>query len=369
MKFQVNKLLFVLLISIVFILKIDAQTGSIGETDKGNLYLGIRNINFLKDNEYYSPVIEGYTLVGYFFQPTLVYLPSEKVTLKAGIHLLDYAGTKGFTIAKPVFSTTYNFSERTSITIGTLNGSDKHQMFDPHFDLERTYSAYSEDGFEFLTMNDHLFNDTWISWENFIFKGDTTREIFTFGQSFRYKSGKIADSFNFEFPVQLQAKHQGGQISNYPQEIETYFNFAAGPVLFYDISEKRFGTLGIDYLRFIYRQVPPEQMAINSGYSDWYRFHYNYKAFYLMIGYWKSHDFFAPNGNTIYSSFSDYQENVVIPDRKILTCSAYLTAKPAENLELFLGLDVYYDLIRKRSDLAFALHLSFDKLIHLEKVN
>jgi hypothetical protein len=369
MKFRINKLSFVLLVSFFSIFIIDGQTVSISETEKGNLYFSIRSINFFKDNEYYSPVIEGYTLVGYFFQPTLVYLPSEKVTLNAGIHLLDYAGTKGFTIAKPVFSTTYNFSERTSLTIGTLNGSDKHQMFDPHFDLERTYSAYSEDGFQFRTGNDHFFNDTWISWEHFIFKGDTTREVFTFGQSFKYNTGKIADLFNFEFPVQLQAKHKGGQISNYPQEVETYLNFAAGPGVYFDISEKRYGTLKLDYLRFIYRQVPSEPLAINSGYADWYRFHYTYKALYLMIGYWKSHDFFAPNGNTIYSSFSDYQENLIIPDRKIMTCSIYLNPNPAENLELFLGLDVYYDLIRKRSDLALALHLSFDKLIHLTKVN
>jgi hypothetical protein len=333
------------------------------------MYFGIRNINFFKDNEYYSPVIEGYTLVGYFFQPTLVYFPSEKVTLKAGVHLLNYAGTDKFAKVKPVFSTTYNFSENTSLTIGTLNGSDKHKMFDPHFDLEKTYSAYSEDGFEFRTGNEHFFYDTWINWENFIFKGDTTREIFTFGQSFKYNTGEIADKFTFEFPVQLQAKHKGGQISNYPQEVETYINVAAGPGVNLNISEKRYGTIGLDYTRFIYKQVPPEPLAINSGYANWYRFHYTYKTLYVMAGYWKSRNFFAPDGNTIYSSFSDYQEDVVIPDRKILTCSIYLTTIPAENLELFLGVDVYYDLIRKRSDFALALHLSFDKLIHLGKVN
>lgn len=369
MKSILSKLLLVLPLSTFSLLQLNGQTENVSETNKGNLYIGIRNINFFKDNEYYSPVIEGYTLVGYFFQPTLVYQPSEKVILKAGVHLLDYAGTKGFTIAKPVFSTTFNFSERTSLTIGTLNGSDKHQMLDPHFDFERIYSAYSEDGFEFLTQNDHFFNDTWINWENFIFKGDTTREVFTFGQSFKYKTGEIADKFNFEFPVQFQAKHKGGQISNYPQEVETFLNIAAGPRVNFDILGKRYGTVGLDYLRFIFKQVPPEEMAINNGYANWYRFHYTYKELYLMAGYWKSHNFFAPNGNTIYSSFSDYQAEVVVPDRKILTCSLYFTFKPADSLELFLGFDDYYDLIRKRSDFALALHLSFDKLIHLKKFN
>ena len=147
------------------------QTDSINHSrGNGDLSIGIRNINFFKNDEYYSPVIEGYTLVGYFFQPTLVYSPNNKLQLTAGMHLLDYAGTKGFTIAKPVFSTKYNFSDKTSLTIGTLSGSDKHQMFDPHFDLERGYSAYAEDGFQFVSESDHYFNDTWISWKTLFLK-------------------------------------------------------------------------------------------------------------------------------------------------------------------------------------------------------
>ena len=64
-----------------------------------------------------------------------------------------------------------------------------------------------------MTISSH---DTWVSWENYIFKGDSTREIFTFGESFRYTSSPIADFVHFEVPVQLQLKHHGGQISNYP---------------------------------------------------------------------------------------------------------------------------------------------------------
>jgi hypothetical protein len=42
----------------------------------GDLYLGFTNINFIKDDEYSNPVIEGYTLIGYFLQPQLVYAPT-----------------------------------------------------------------------------------------------------------------------------------------------------------------------------------------------------------------------------------------------------------------------------------------------------
>ena len=42
----------------------------------------------------------------------------------------------------------------------------------------------------------------------------------------------------------------------------------------------------------------------------------------LETGYWNAHNFYAPNGNPIYGSVSDYQPDVVIHDRKIITNSS-----------------------------------------------
>ena len=129
----------------------------------GNLSLRIKSIAFIKDNEFSSPVIEGYTLPGFFFHPELVYTPSAKFNISAGIHLLKYAGKEKFSQIKPVLSASLKLSEKTTLTIGTLSGSERHRMFDPHFGSERLYSEYSEDGFQLTSLNDHFFNDTWLS--------------------------------------------------------------------------------------------------------------------------------------------------------------------------------------------------------------
>jgi hypothetical protein len=330
------------------------------------VYLNLKNINFIKNNEYFNPVIEGYTLVGYFIQPTIVYSPSKKVKLQLGAHLLSYAGEDKISQAKLVFSTTCNFSENTFLTLGTLNGSDKHRMLDPHFDNERLYNSYAEDGLQFTTKNDHIFSDSWLSWENFIFKGDTTREIFTFGESFRYASAKIAEIFKIEVPMQLQFKHYGGQISNYSEHVETYFNLATGVRINFDISGEKLGTAGIEYLQFINNELTKtEVQGITRGYASWIRFHYNYKVLYFGSYYWKSHNFFAPNGNPIYSSVSTVKDDVVIPDRAIWTNSLYLTVHPLDYLEIFFGFDAYYDMNLKHMDTAMTLHLNFEKLIRI----
>jgi len=347
-------------------LNVAAQTIEDPGTQPGELSLRLKSISFIKNNEYYNPVIEGYTLIGYFFQPELVYSPSHKVTLRAGTHLLKYSGKEKFSQVRPIFSTTINFSEKTSLTIGSLSGSDKHRLFDPHFNKERLYVANAEDGFQLTSTREHFFNDTWISWENFIFKGDSVREVFTFGESFRYTSRTIADFMHVEIPLQFQFKHFGGQISNYPEHVETYFNISAGLNINFDLAEKRLGQAGIEYLGFINKEFNGEsQSGVSNGYASWLRLHYTYKYFYLDAAYWKAHNFFAPNGNTIYGSVSDYQANVVVPERRLITSSFYLTILPESYLELFLGIDTYYDIDLKRLDNAITLHLNFDKLIRL----
>jgi hypothetical protein len=335
-------------------------------TQTGDLSLRIKSIAFVRDDEYSSPVIEGYTLPGFFFHPELVYAPSAKFNISAGVHLLKYAGKEKFSQIKPVLSASLKLSEKTTLTIGTLSGSQRHRMFDPHFNSERLYSAYSEDGFQLTSVNDHFFNDTWLSWENFIVKGDSTREIFTFGESFKYTSSPVADFIRFEVPVQIQFKHFGGQISNYTEQVETFFNMATGLRINFDLAQKRYGETGIEYLQFINNQLNGVSASgISHGYASWLRFHYTYKALYLGAAYWKSHNFFAPNGDNIYGSVSDYQPNVVVPERKIISNFVYLTLLPESYLEFFFGLDTYYDVIDKRLDYALTLHLNFDKLVRL----
>ncbi len=379
-------LLVIIILLISSTWNIYGQIGDENGTGYGELSIRIKNINFFKDNEYFNNIgqsrfnlisslpgfveksqwVEGYALVGFIFRPELVYSPSGKVTIRAGAHLLKYSGLKKFSDIKPVFSATVRLLEHTTLTVGSLSGSDRHQFFDPHFNSERLYTDYSEDGFQTITSTDHLFNDNWTSWENFIVKGDSTREIFTIGESFKYTSSTVADFLQFEVPVQVQFKHFGGQISNFPEHIETYFNFASGLRVNIDVADKRYGQAGIEYLQFLNNEFPRKPVSgITHGYASWYRFHYTFKSIYFGLYYWKSHNFFAPNGNSIYGSVIDTRSTFVIPDRRIITNSIFLTLTPESYISLYVGVESYYDVCLKRMDNSITLHLNFDKLIKL----
>jgi hypothetical protein len=326
----------------------------------------ISNINFVKDDEYSNPVIEGYTLIGYFLHPRVVYRPSGKLAISLGAHLLSYSGTNKFSQIKPVFSTTLYLNSRSYLNLGSLFAVYKEGLFDPHFNSERLYTAYSDDGIQVRLCNDHVVNDTWVSWENFIFKGDTDREVFTAGESFRYSSAVMGERVAISIPLQILFKHYGGQISNYPQEVETYMNAAGGIIAGIGIGSKSEACTGIELLAFAGSALTKNAPSgINKGHGEWGKIFFTWRGVGINAGYWSSHDFYAPEGNFIFSSVSDHLDNVIIHSRKILTGSASLSLLPERYLKFYFAVDGYYDVDLKRLDSAFTLHLIFDRLFRL----
>jgi hypothetical protein len=83
------------------------------------------------------------------------------------------------------------------------------------------------------------------------------------------------------------------------------------------------------------------------------------------LAYWKSHNFYTPDGNLIYSSISGYAGRSVLHDRDLFNTSLYLTLNPVKDLELYLGFDFYYDLNAKVMYSAAALHLNFNEIFKL----
>jgi hypothetical protein len=366
---KMRQFLFFLIFFSIFFCAAKGQNSEDTTQCSGNLALRIKSISFIKDNEYPSYFIEGYTLTGYIFQPELVYSPSSNLILNGGIHMLNFSGTGKIYKIRPVFATSLFLSDELKLTIGTLYGSDSHKLFDPHFNTERIYTNYNEEGFQLTKTGKNLFSDTWLSWENYIFKGDTTREIFVFGESLRYKLPKMADILRIEVPVQILFKHFGGEISNYREPVETLFNMAAGLEMDFDISGGKAGEAGIEYLRFINKQLNGKSpTGIENGNATWIRGHYTFKSIYAGAAYWKSHNFYSPSGNTIFSSVSDYRKNLIVHDRQILSGFVYYRPFYMSFVEFLFGGDAYYDLFHRRFDYALTLHLNFDKLIRLTSV-
>jgi len=334
------------------------------EENTGKLFLDLKTISFIKNNEYFNPVTEGYTLIGSFVRPEIIFAPSGNFEIGLGVHQQLYSGAPEISAPALLFKARWKISKSSTLTLGALDGSDKHRMYDPHFNSEKIYTTYTENGASFVTETGRLFSDTWINWENFIFRGDTVRETFTAGESFNYKPPLPAGFMELHFPLQLKFKHFGGQISNYSGHVLTFLNFSAGAGADFIFADGKFGTPGIEYMQFIYREVTRKgDMGITEGSASWVRLFYRYQWLYLGSYFWFSNNFYAPDGNQIYSSISDYQKGYIIPERKIWTSAAYITLKPHGLFEMLLGFEGYYDFRLKRMDSAVAFHINFSRRI------
>lgn len=343
-----------------------ARENNPGTVTEGDLLLNFRSISFVRNNEYSNPVTEGYTLIGWFIQPELVYRPVKKAELRLGAHLLSYAGTNRFSVARPVFSTTWHFSDHSRFTIGSLQGSDKHRMLDPHFSKEKTYTDFPEDGLQLLTQSDRIFSDTWINWENYIFRGDNEREIFTAGESFCYTPMDESSPLSLELPVQIMFRHYGGQISNYPEPVETFMNLAAGAKAMYRLNESRKLSAGIEVLAFYGSSTRDNASSgIKSGQALWLNAAGTISLAEIKAGFWTSKDYFAPTGNFIFGSVSEHLGNVVVSPRKLITGSVDIRVPSPGPLEFYFSLEGWYDTDLKNFDNAVTLHLRIDELVKL----
>ncbi|MBP8960070.1 MAG: hypothetical protein KBG40_06550 [Bacteroidales bacterium] len=361
------RIILTLIILLWFCFPVYGQEKEMLNENKETLWLDIKSISFIKNNEYFNPIVEGYTLIGSFLRPVLIYAPSNNFDLSIGLHQQIYAGTSKSIRPHLLFSVNWKLSEKSILTLGALDGCDKHRMYDPHFNAERIYSDFDETGASFVTETPYFFSDTWINWENFIFKGDTVREIFTAGESFNYKMPIFNETIRLNLPLQAKFKHFGGQISNYSGHVLTFLNFSTGVGIDFNIANGNYGIPGVEYLHFIYRELTEKGDAITThGSASWLRFHYHYKSLYFGSYLWFASNFFAPDGNQIYGCVSDYKENYLLSKRKIWTNSINFTFRPGGIFEFLLGFEGYYDFKLKRMDTAVAIHINFDRRIKLK---
>ena len=77
------------------------------QADSNKLFLGIHFLGFGKDNEYdnyNNPIITGYTLFGYQFNPYLSYYITKNIRIDGGIYLQKDFGNSKYTTVAPTFS-------------------------------------------------------------------------------------------------------------------------------------------------------------------------------------------------------------------------------------------------------------------------
>ena len=330
------------------------------EGRKHQLLLHLANINFVKNNEYKNKFAWGHTLIGYGIQPSLMYYAGDRLRLRAGLFLQQYSGLNYYSEVRPVLSAHLRVSPSFDLIMGTLKGHVHHDVIEPLFDTERQYTRPVENGIQFLIDRPWLDMDVWVDWEQFVQEGDDFPEWFTAGMSTSLQPNDTTGRlWQLKIPLYMMAVHRGGEVSNYPERVQTSMNLAAGIVL----NRKLEGTLneaGVFAYAMNYSNLNDAgQLGVNSGYALYGGITANTRRTNLMAGYFYGHDFVALRGGGIFQSVSPIRDNVYIPTRQLLTMKIGYNRVFLKKIKFSFLFEGYYDIPDARFDFAPGIQLVF----------
>jgi len=324
--------------------------------DSNALYFRFDNANFLWDNEYFSDIVEGYTLIGYFITPQLQYHFSPHLKIDAGVHFLKYSGVDKYTTVIPTYSVTYS-KNNWALTMGSLQGSIYHRVSEPLIYSERYFTNNIENGAQYLLNKEKLWLDVWLEWQTFIFAGDNKQEELLFGVNAIPQILK-RQNFAIEGVGTLLAGHRGGQIDSTGKNIKTALNYGLGLNFSQRFNTKLIDNISLEsqYVGF-YDNSPTVESIYDMGGGLLNNLRFSKNESYLQIGYWSASHYLSIIGHPIYQCYSTVDTLLHKENRELITANLFYSKSIYKGVYLGLMADIFYDLEAKSTDYSMGLTL------------
>ncbi|NUM32150.1 MAG: hypothetical protein HUU47_07475 [Bacteroidetes bacterium] len=305
------------------------------------------NTNYLKNTEYKSNIEQGATWAGSQFHPQIVLKDKNKFSFKAGIFIQKDFGNNSFRNLIP----TYTFSYATNnikVNFGTLEGSLDHNLIEPIYAIENYIDKRIENGLQFKGKYKKLTFDNWIDWEKMIYRTSKTQEIFTTGFCNTLNIFNN-DNFKLNVPVQIIARHHGGEIYAYPHvPIKTQFDFAYGTSFKFLSPKNKKNYLKLDVFFTFYEDLSPTKAdSFFDGTGQFITLSYKKNNTTIMINYWDAHQYISPLAEPILVSKSREYPGIYIQYRKMAMFRLFYEIKKKNTWALVARVNNIYDFSEK----------------------
>ena len=341
----------------------------INPADSQKLFLNIDNANFMNNNEFFGDFVDGYTLIGFHLTPELVYFPTKKVKIKAGVHLLKYYGLETFSSVIPTFSLQYSLTPSLSMIFGSLYGTANHRLIEPMYEFERYFVKNHEAGIQFLLKTRIFESDTWLNWERFITEGDPFQEEFTLGTSNIANLSPEDAKIRLSIPFQMIAFHKGGQISAVNGNIQTVINTATGLLIKKDFSNSNFKVIELSNYFLSYNDLSStKRFPFDQGWAVYSNLITEWKSLTFGAGYWYADSYITKRGRPVFQSVSVKDPLYFEETRQLITSKIMLNKKIGKEIKIGLRFETYYDLLNKKLDYTYGLHIIYNQRFFLKRI-
>lgn len=325
------------------------------------------SFSYLKNNEYFLKVADGYTLFGNIFSPKIRFQPAPNVQIEGGIFARKDFGNTAFTSIQPIFTVKIQ-QDSSQFLFGNLEGHVNHHLVEPMMNPERVILNRQETGLQYTKRKKNVFFDSWIDWQKMIYKGSDFKEEIFAGLSWNKKI-YTRSNFNFSIPVQLTFQHRGGQTTTDTGQVITNINTAIGIEAEWKMSGF-FQKIKFQHYFVGYRQNANYHPFFPDGSGVYLNLTAETKVMNVMLSYWNSTSYLSDAGGDLYQSVGrtfDYGQ-VVEKYRNILIIRAMKDWKIIDNLYLTFRFEPYFDFNNKGFEHTESLFLSYRQRFELGKI-
>ncbi|MFW6019927.1 MAG: hypothetical protein ACOCPM_05035 [Bacteroidales bacterium] len=339
------------------------------EVAEKELSLHVDNRNFFRNNEFFSDLTSGYTLLGFHITPTVKYQVKDKLTVKGGLHLLKYAGREDFNKVDPYFSLRYHFNPAFSMTLGSYSVKDRHRMINPLFSVERKINAYVQNGLNFLYDNEKFYGNLWLDWDQFIYRNDSFREKFTIGGAFNQKLLSNESNVNLSIPLEFLLRHKGGQINESELPTSSVFNYASGVNLDYTFAKRFIRKVGISFISMGYKDLSHKNIRLYKNGTALYPVAEVESQFSrIKLGYWDGQKFYAPLGHPMFQNIAHDDPMHGKKNHRMITADFRYKRQLLNGVDICVTWENYVDVISGDWNYTYALSVSFKEDFFLKKL-
>lgn len=356
-----------LIVFLVLFMTVSAQHEE--EAAEKELSLQVDNRNFFRNNEFFSDLADGYTLLGFHITPTVQYQVQDKLTIKGGVHALKYTGREDFRKLHPYFGLSYNFNPEFSMTIGSYSIEDRYRMINPLFSDERKIDAYVQNGLNFLYDRKDFYGNLWLDWDQFIYRKDKFREKFTMGGAFNWKVISGESDILLSIPLEFLLRHKGGQINNSELPIISIFNYTSGANLEYNFTDRFIRKAGISFLYLSYRDLSNKDVYAYKNGNAFYPYASVESQFSrLRVGYWDGYQFYAPSGYPMFQNIAFDNNTFGKKERQMITANFRYSRQLIESVDLSVMWGNFVNTENGNWNYTYSLSVCFKEDFFLKKL-
>jgi len=336
---------------------------------EGDLLLRMSDVSFFKNNEYFSDFIEGYTLIGYRLQPSLVYYLKKSesscsaITLEIGCNLLHYGGKDRYDKVYPTATAQWQINPVWTLIMGTIDGHAGHSLPESMWDSERQIVDKPEMGVQMKFVHKFLKGEAWLNWQQFIKRYDTIPEKFTAGLSIDITPQSESSLYLF-VPVRLIISHIGGQISDYSERMQSLANGLVSFQIGFQRKDSRFKQMAYADIegQFYHAMVDRGVRPFSDGTALYPKICYlcNWEKGGMLsanVGLWIAKNYFSLYGNPSYMSLSNYKSDIYSERRNMFIYNVDYSYSISDLLRFSVGTKGYFDNKKDHFDYSYNVSL------------